>query len=150
MASIPVWLMGQDTTALTIVPQTLNKTTGAFTAGSAAALTAVFDSVSVEAYRNRVTVIPATSTREHNVPTTDGFRVSIDIFQVYGTEPDVLLALFKSNTYFQFTLTRSGKSATGYVMFDGMQTGTQGVGEQHAVANFACVDTGASDFFTYS
>lgn len=150
MASIPVWLVGADTTAVTITPEALTKSTGALVAGSDTEVSAVFESVSVEAYRSSTTIMPATATREHNVPIYDGFRVSIDLFQVYGTEPDTLLALFKANSYFKFVLTRGGKSVTCHVMFKDITTGTSGQNEQHVMANFLCIDTGSSDFFTYA
>lgn len=150
MVSIPVWLVGADTTAVTITPEPLTKATGALTPGSDTELSAVFESVSIEIYRSSTTIMPATATREHNVPIYDGYRVSLDLFQVYGAEPDTLLALFLAQPYFKFVLTRGGKSATCHVMFKDLTTGTSGQNEQHTMANFICIDTGSSTFFTYA
>ena len=146
MATIPDYLLGKDTTLLTLTP--CSKSGGTLTPGSAEAFTGVFENWGIDLDTEMDQPRPATSTRRHNVPVVDGYSFTLDVINLKAAEPDRLLALFIAGRYYKVDATRNGKTETFYAVMSGVSSGTQGQGHQRSSGKFECVDTGATDFYS--
>jgi|GEM_PF-6549855 len=148
MPTIPDWLIGADTTLLRITPCTKSGTT--LTAGSAATYTGEFENFSLSMITETDRVVPGTGTRAHHVPTVDDFEFDLTLINARGANPDKLLTAFVAGRYFYVEASRGGKTFDFYCICDRLNTGHQGQGSQRTGAHYVCVDTGGSDFFTYT
>lgn len=149
MATIPQWLLGRHLVAITITPQTITAA-GVLGDGTASALVAVADSVSLSLVPAHEEINPVNSVRANNVITHDDGSVQVGIIEVHdGSDPDPLEALVVAGDVFKVVFTKGTKSGsvktwTGYFTRGNCSFGIQGRGKQIASLELLQVDAGVN------
>lgn len=105
IATIPVWMLGEDTGAVVLTVLSLNTSTGELDDGSpgandAATLTGLLDGVDIRPRRNTQNLGPLNRTRAHHYPVTVGYDLVLQEIMGYGHNSGPYSNCFLGNAWF--------------------------------------------------
>jgi hypothetical protein len=148
MATIPLWLLGRHLTAVTLIPQTVNATTGVLSAGTTQTLTVVTKSITIRREPQSEDIRPVNSSVVNNVNHSDDSTLDLTILLRQGVGAiarNQIEDAIAASDYFQANFTSGAKAWSGYFTRGTSTDGVTNYGANEASITLRQIDVGSAN-----